>query len=1404
MNCQHCQSLLFDHLYGLLEANEEAAVDAHLSGCPTCTAQRATMARWQGLIATAAKSAFPHITFAPPTVPEPSLTTTPARSAPAGLPQTVGGLRARTRRVAAMIPWAVAATILLAIPGTVLPVVNLVRQFQQALQDVEFAQRETDDLHRAAQESQSQWEQTLHEAEFKLTTAQQTQHAILDRWVKEQKAAVETVTARRLSVDVFKPATVQPGAPNDFVVVVNDRRDAWESARKSLVAEIHAVDTTDAVIYAQPLNLERTGERRHTVRLPASAWTKVKPETELYLVVAQVDEETQTRTIEERVPLAGPVYTTLLVTDKAIYRPGERLFFRSLTLDRITFQTPPREQILKYELLAPNHQPIPGLQLTGTTDLLRVDNAGRVEPVRLPNGQPVRGVGCGEFILPVDLPEGDYTLQLTELQHPGGFPATIPVPVTRTIKVRSGLPDTYRKRILFHRESYAPGDVVEAIAQLQRHEQPMAGVAIEACRVEVDGQQLSDVQIAPHTDAQGQAKIHFQLPAAVPHGDVRVMVSFRTPEGDPPVTERVPVIGNRVLIEFFPECGDTLIAGVETKIYVRATTPAGFPVNFRGIITDGRRTLAHVTSFNDPDQPGSRRGLAAFTFTPQLGQRVWLKLESPASIYAPIMVNAPVPHAAVAMLGGPAAVARNSGFPLPEAQPEGLAMAVLDPVTAPGQPIRVRLTSVGQARQIVIGAYTRGKLSDTQRVLVEREQPQVVKLMANRDPRGGVVRITAFEERDDRRDLQPVAERLVYRKPGEWLKLAFTATSSATVVQAPAENSRQAFDPHTPLSLAISATDEKGQPTVAVLWAAAVNAGVTPGPKDRLLPTHFLLAGEVKSPDELEYADFLLSDHPSAAEALDLLLGTQGWRRFVEQSFPAGRGGKPLQPLAHPDVVEWLVHNGQYATRSEPAAVRKHRELYQKYAPLYEAATKAVITAQEQLAAARQTLPARPDEALKAAEQRLAQKQADVAAAQIPVQQFQARAWWGMAGFAALALMCGCAGFWRPTARLPWGFSSLGAIGLSVFLFVALQWVQSEMATAHDLGQRLSASNSHEPELAPPPRAAQTKLHHAVGVDTDRQPSHNQTYEKGSKHDTSATTDSGHHPSVPPTSVIGPQPPLRSGPRPGADASQLPRFGTGDSAGFVGQNPATMAAYPPPPGAALTAPLPVAPPRVTMPNPKSLGSAAVMPDRNTLESRKDALRASTLQQVPHAAIQIHERSLREAQALATQQATARNYALTAPIEGYLTPDLPASTPERADTTHRRDLERYAVEKVRGSVQAPPSLVVREYAAARPTPETLPQHTEAADTILWQPIIVVPGNGHATLQFHLGEAPSGYELIIAGHTPDGRLGAIRDLLPITRLPRSASPKAEFEPHGPIAPKEGITPPATIVPPLPPMP
>ena len=88
----------------------------------------------------------------------------------------------------------------------------------------------------------------------------------------------------------------------------------------------------------------------------------------------------------------------------------------------------------------------------------------------------------------------------------------------------------------------------------------------------------------------------------------------------------------------------------------------------------------------------------------------------------------------------------------------------------------------------------------------------------------------------------------------------------------------------------------------------------------------------------------------------------------------------------------------------------------------------------------------------------------------------------------------------------------------------------------------------------------------------------------------------------------------------------------------------------------------------------------------------------------------------------------------------------------------------AAARVRSSMPAPP-LYVREYAAPRPGGTDTPD----GDTILWQPVIVLPTEGKTTLQFHLGSAPGGYQVLVAGHTLDGRIGTTKRILPVGKGP-----------------------------------
>src|SRR5262249_34393133 len=154
-----------------------------------------------------------------------------------------------------------------------------------------------------------------------------------------------------------------------------------------------------------------------------------------------------------------------------------------------------------------------------------------------------------------------------------------------------------------------------------------------------------------------------------------------------------------------------------------------------------------------------------------------------------------------------------------------------------------------------------------QKVVVDANHPVEVALQGD-EAVGGVTRITVFEESRGERPgivvLVPRAERLVFRELGERLILD-------------ANPDKLRYSPSGRVRLDLSAKNEKGEPTSAVLLVAVVNRSViamADNKTDRLMPTHFILSGEVKNSAELEHADFLLTDHPKAGIALDLLLGT--------------------------------------------------------------------------------------------------------------------------------------------------------------------------------------------------------------------------------------------------------------------------------------------------------------------------------------------------------------------------------------------------------------------------------------------------------------------------------------------------------------------------------------------------
>src|SRR5262249_31401292 len=152
-------------------------------------------------------------------------------------------------------------------------------------------------------------------------------------------------------------------------------------------------------------------------------------------------------------------------------------------------------------------------------------------------------------------------------------------------------------------------------------------------------------------------------------------------------------------------------------------------------------------TLHDDLEPGANQGMGLFTFTPKLGDKYSLEIDEPAGVKA---------------FGR-----------FPDVKPDGIAMSVPTGVTRPGDPIQVLLHTAGKPREVLVGAYSRGRLLEHKRVRVAPGQSTAVEFTPD-DVAGGVVRVTAFEEKGsdaNRLEFVPRAERLVFRRSSKKIQL---------------------------------------------------------------------------------------------------------------------------------------------------------------------------------------------------------------------------------------------------------------------------------------------------------------------------------------------------------------------------------------------------------------------------------------------------------------------------------------------------------------------------------------------------------------------------------------------------------------------------------------------------------
>jgi hypothetical protein len=766
--CQHVQDLLLDSLYGLLEADEEEVVRAHVAMCPECAAALAEARNQHDLLARAAQVISQVPVFVAPEdrplsfpapQPEPELLPLPVSRRRLAWKRWVGVCAAAALLLAAGIGWNV-------------------------------------------------YQRAVDERRADLALARKNVEAIDTQFVQVQDTAREKrksilaqPPAQIAHLQVVGPASYERDAPSPLRIATSD------VAGKPLPSQLVTV-----LLSKEKKELYRnvtSSKGEALVSLPAGLKAA---EDQAQLVVDATSGEARAR-VEETIRLKDPELVTHLALNRSVFQVGEVIFFRTLTLERFSLK-PVAEKIPLFFTL--------------------VDAKGKaIKQMAGESGEG--GIGGGDFALAKDLPAGEYTLRITQA---GDNPRMLPQ--ARRVEILRDLPPQFQ----FDRDQYFAGQNGKATFMSRV---PAGGGGLGKPQdleikagpgVSIAGKPPG-APVKMRTDAKGNAHIPFQLQPTVEEKDALLKILVQSGANKEKVVQPIPVVASNLAVDFFPEGGD-LLAGVPNRVYYRLRTPLGEPVN-------NPQGSVIIMSMREPKNVilnvEQKQGLGMFTFTPEINETYRLWVTHP---------------------GGPTEIP--DPFKKINVLARGVALSVPEAVSKEGTPLNVVVHNTGAQRRLAILATCRGRLV-AEEFLLAGTGERTISLTTVAGTRG-VVRVTLYDASAG--TLTPLAERLIYRIPAEQLRLAVKGL-------------KETFQKGERANLRIEASDELGRKTRAWIGGAVVDERVlTPADLDAPSPqAHFFLLSGISRPEELEQADLLLADSPQGRKALDLFLGTQGWRRFV-------------------------------------------------------------------------------------------------------------------------------------------------------------------------------------------------------------------------------------------------------------------------------------------------------------------------------------------------------------------------------------------------------------------------------------------------------------------------------------------------------------------------------------------
>ncbi len=434
-------------------------------------------------------------------------------------------------------------------------------------------------------------------------------------------------------------------------------------------------------------------------------------------------------------------------------------------------------------------------------------------------GQSVVTDGAFGFswTIPADTAGGEFTLL--------GAGTWGAAPGERKFDVRVYRAPRLKNQITFARDGYGAGDTLTATLETSRAEGGVPTGAKITAVARVDG---ADVASAPCTlDVKGRCTVSLALPKTIERGEGTIAFTIQDGGVVETATKTIPLLVTSFDVALFPEGGD-LVAGLHTRVYLEARTLSKKPADLAGVIVDSKGK--QVATFRTEHE-----GRGRFAFTPARGEKYALQVTEPASVKKTVA--------------------------LPAVINDGATVISAAETTRADQPVKLTVAWTGD--RVVKVALRQREVLLSEKTLDARNQRGTDVALDAKDAEGVLVAtVTAV-------DGTPLAERLVFREAKKQLTIKLEAD-------------RARYVPGAPVSLKVK-TFVDGKPTPAFVGLTVTDDSVRELIEKReqapSLPVMVFLEDDVR-----ELADahvYLDAANPKAKLATDLLLGTQGWRRFA-------------------------------------------------------------------------------------------------------------------------------------------------------------------------------------------------------------------------------------------------------------------------------------------------------------------------------------------------------------------------------------------------------------------------------------------------------------------------------------------------------------------------------------------